>query len=307
MKWLSLSLALLMGVAQTPAWARCRLSRVGTPHGEKFVLENDLVRVEVLGFGGRLHSFRLKKGDAEFLEPIEESFIRHSRLLPPTLISNQAGFTDWFWGERAPEPAPYRTRVVSETDEEIGLEMTGVSGRWKLVRRVTLHNGSRAVAQEITITNAGSAPATLGYWAHLIPNIPRFVNANGESLLFIPGKRGGDLIQGRRTASLPKEGPQEVMTRQSEGFFAIAEPWAAMIAPESGETLLMKSERETFAPDGMLYHWQAGKPGDRRSTLEMIHSPRLLAPAESARYRITLKAFSSRDEVFPSPSTQTAK
>ncbi len=304
MKWLSLTFALLMTVAHTSASARCRLSRIETPHGEKFVLENDLIRAEALSFGGRIHSLKLKSSETEFLEPIEEKFIRHSRLLPPTLVSNQAGFTDWFWGERPPEPTRYQARVITESDERLQLELTGTSGRWSISRLITLRKGHKALDQEITISNIDEKEAMLGYWAHLIPNIAHFVDANGGSRLLIPGQHGGNIIQGRRTIKLPKEGPQEVATRQSEGFFAISQPWAAMIAPESGETLVMQSEPETFAPEGMLYHWQAGKPGDKRSTLEMIHSPRQLAPSQAARYRITLEPFASKQEAFQSISTR---
>ncbi len=297
MKWLPLTFLLLLAATVS---ARCKLSRTATPHGEVFILENDLLRAEALSFGGRIHSLRLKSSGTEFLEPVEEKFTQASRLLPPTLISNQGGYTDWFWGERPPEPNRYETRVITETDTRVEIEMKGSAGRWEVTRRVTLRRGAKALEQEITLTNAGTGKATLGYWAHVVPNVSQFVDTQGEARLLIPGKKGETILQGRRTASLLTDGPQEVAMRQGDAFFALSEPWGAMVAPGSGEVLVVSSEAETFAPQGVLYHWQAGRPGDERSTLEMIHTPLPLAPTASARYRITLEPFANKAEALQS-------
>lgn len=293
-KLLVLSSVVLTGVQFVQA--QCHLSQEKGFQGDRFILENELIRVEALSFGGRIHSLRLKSSGTEFLEPIEESISVRSPLLPPNLISNQAGFADWFWGERPPESLPYQTEIVASDEEKVEIKMKGRSGPWVIEKWVRLKKGSKVLEQEIEIAHADGIEATLSYWAHLIPNAKRFTASDGSSRLILPGKRGGNTILQRTTETLPKEGVQVVTAHQSNDFYELQEPWVAIVDPDNGEALVLRSTQESFGKDGLFYHWQNGTI----STMELIHTPRKLSPSQSARFRVELEPFNSEKELLSS-------
>ncbi len=301
MKSLVLSLMLLGNAAlvSTPAIAQCKLSREPAPNGERLIMENEQVRVELLSFGGRVNSLRIKDSGAELLEPVEESVLTRSPLLPPILLSNQGGYSDWFWGEPPPEPTGFTTEVIDESADRLEVRMKGGAGQWQIERSVTLEKGSKTLVQDVKITLADGNTAKLGYWAHLIPNAARFVGPDGGSRLLIPGRRGGNAIAQRTTTELPKDGVQTVITHRSNDFYELSAPWAAIISPRSGEVILLRSTSDAFGDEGLLYHWQNGK----LSTLELIHRGAPLAPGQSARYHITLEPFASEADLLSAVSS----
>ncbi len=279
-----LGILLAVVACHGPASAQCRLTTADSPNGRIFRLENDQLLVEVLTRSARIHSLRLKENGKEFLEPVREETVQHSRLLPVQWISNHGGFSDWFWTERPPQPSEFSVEGTTESAEAVTLRLTGQAGQWKVNREIRLAQGSRALEVTVTITNAAETPRELSYWAHIVPN-PEFFATEGARLV-LPAKAGGHSIRGHTTHAFAQEGIQTLPATKGDSFFAIAQPWAAMLSGE--EILLVKSGAPTLDPDGFFYRWQ-GDQGDGTVTLEIIHPTRKLQPSESATYPITLE------------------
>lgn len=301
MKTTLLSFTLLLTAALSPLGAECRITRMEDSMGDRFVIENDLIRVEAFTLGGRINSMKLKSSGSEFLEPIVETLASRSVLLPPLLMSNLAGCADWFWGEPPPESTPYTAEVTASGPEQVVLELKGRSGRWLVTRRVSLQAGSKALRQEVEFAPGTESAVELSYWLHIVPNTKLFVAEDGASQLLLPAKTGGNTIRQRTTQALAKEGVQQVQTRRSNDFYELAEPWAAIISPATGELLSVQTTSEAFQPDGLFYHWQDGKT----STMEMIHGTRNLSPQQSVSYQITVEPFASEADFLKTYTSST--
>ncbi len=124
---------------------------------------------------------------------------------------------DHFWQQLWPGEflsAPYEAKILTQTAEEVTLEVSCVSKQWqddtaqkdiKIIRRMTLRAGSPVLSVEVTMENVGDVGRLAGYWNQSI------LYAGGrkdeKQLYFRPSSRGVstasyDSVSGLRTADV---------------------------------------------------------------------------------------------------------
>lgn len=154
-----------------------------TREGDRYVLENNFIRLSVNPVKGGVIDSYLVKGAGQQLIP-QEGFM----------------LGDHFWQQNWPGEflnAPYEVRIVKQTAEAVTLEVSCISKGWdgsimqkdiKVIRRMTLNDDSPALLIEVSLQNVGAIGRTAGYWNQNI----LFANGNKQEkqLYFRPAIRG---------------------------------------------------------------------------------------------------------------------
>lgn len=268
------------------AWAECQIFQEPAWEGKRIILQNGEIRVEVLTFGGRISSFRWR--ETEYLESVKEKWVSRSPLLPRQLVSNYGGYSDWYWGLLTPSPRPFEVKRAEAGEEQAVVRLEANGFPWKISRTVTIRKGSKALHQSIELSHGHpGAPETVSYWAHLLPNSRHFVSKEGKSLILLPGKKGGNPFHRRTTSVLPAEGVQTVATTNADNFYEVFAPRVALVSPDRGDVLVLRTTSDRLGETGLFCHWQ----NRTLATLEFIHHP--VAVKERVTYEIVIEPFAS--------------